>query len=131
MLSEIKKIKLHMEIQSAIRFAVYTGFHAKRWTRQQALQYSLDNEAEPEASVISEIGEYMADPCQALSYKIGQLKIIILRAKAMEIIEDKFNIKKFYNQILETACIPLFLLKDKINTWVSIKSKINTLNKIF
>ena len=131
MLSEIKKIKLHMEIQSAIRFAVYTGFHAKRWTRQQALQYSLDNEAEPEASVISEIGEYMADPCQALSYKIGQLKIIKLRAKAMKIIEDKFNIKKSYNQILETACIPLFLQKDKINTWVSIKSKINTLNKIF
>lgn len=110
---------LGMEMHRAIRLVVDTGIHAKNWSREDAIQYSLDNEAEPEASIISEIERYMANPGQALSYKIGQLKIRELRAKAKKELGNKFDIREFHNQILETGCIPLELLESKINKWIS------------
>ncbi|MCL4152872.1 UNVERIFIED_CONTAM: hypothetical protein GTU68_064713 [Idotea baltica] len=109
---------LGMEMHRAIRLVVDTGMHVKGWTREQAIQYSLDNEAESEASIISEIERYMANPGQALSYKIGQLKIRELRAKAEKELGTKFDIKQFHNQVLETGCVPLALLEDKINNWI-------------
>ena len=109
---------LGAEMHRAIRLVVDTGMHAKGWTREQAIQYSLDNEAESEASIISEIERYMANPGQALSYKIGQLKIIALRKKATEALGDKFDIREFHNQVLETGCVPLALLENKINEWI-------------
>ncbi len=110
---------LGMEMHRAIRLVVDTGMHAKGWSREKAIQYSLDNEAEGEASIISEIERYMANPGQALSYKIGQLKIRELRDKAKKELGTSFNIKEFHNQVLETGCIPLALLESKINTWVA------------
>ncbi|TYP97034.1 uncharacterized protein (DUF885 family) [Tenacibaculum adriaticum] len=112
---------LGMEMHRAIRLVVDTGLHAKGWTREQAIQYSLDNEAEGEASIISEIERYMANPGQALSYKIGQLKIRELRAKAKTELGDKFDIREFHNQVLETGCIPLALLENKIDKWIVSK----------
>nr|WP_222985037.1 DUF885 domain-containing protein [[Muricauda] meishanensis] len=109
---------LGAEMHRAIRLVVDSGLHAKAWTREQAIQYSLDNEAESEASIISEIERYMANPGQALSYKIGQLKIIELRKKAEEILGNKFDVRKFHNEVLETGCIPLALLEEKINAWI-------------
>lgn len=109
---------LGAEMHRAIRLVVDTGMHAKGWTREQAIQYSLDNEAESEASIISEIERYMAMPGQALSYKIGQLKIRELRAKAETTLGDNFDIGQFHNEVLETGCIPLALLEDKINNWI-------------
>ena len=103
----------------AIRLVVDTGIHAKGWSREKAIQYSLDNEAEPEASIISEIERYMANPGQALSYKIGQLKIRELRAKAKKELGNQFDIREFHHEILETGCIPLELLESKINKWIS------------
>jgi|TARA_B110000285_G_scaffold219061_1_gene269251 uncharacterized protein (DUF885 family) len=79
----------------------------------------LDHEAEGEASIISEIERYMANPGQALSYKIGQLKILELRAKAEKTLGKKFDIKQFHNEVLETGCIPLALLEAKIDKWIS------------
>ena len=111
---------LGMEMHRAIRLVVDTGMHAKGWSREKAIQYSLDNEAESEASIISEIERYMANPGQALSYKIGQLKIRELRAKAEKVLGNKFDIKEFHNQVLETGCIPLALLENKIDAWISI-----------
>lgn len=110
---------LGMEMHRAIRLVVDTGIHAKGWSREKAIQYSLDNEAEGEASIISEIERYMANPGQALSYKIGQLKIRELRAKAKKEIGNKFDIKEFHNQVLETGCIPLALLENKIDKWIA------------
>ncbi|XRE42078.1 hypothetical protein ACIVBQ_000282 [Tenacibaculum discolor] len=110
---------LGMEMHRAIRLVVDTGIHAKGWSREKAIQYSLDNEAEGEASIISEIERYMANPGQALSYKIGQLKIRELRAKAKNELGDKFDIKEFHNQVLETGCIPLALLENKIDKWIA------------
>lgn len=112
---------LGMEMHRAIRLVVDTGLHAMDWTREQAIKYSLENEAESEAYVTSEIERYMANPGQALSYKIGQLKIRELRAKAETQLGEKFEIREFHNQILETGCIPLALLEDKINNWIASK----------
>lgn len=112
---------LSSEIHRAIRLVVDTGIHAKGWTREQAIQYSLENEAEDPASIESEIERYMANPGQALSYKIGQLKIIELRKKSELALGDKFDIREFHDLILETGCVPLELLEKKINTWMANK----------
>ncbi|WP_282144141.1 DUF885 domain-containing protein [Cellulophaga baltica] len=109
---------LGAEMHRAIRLVVDTGLHSKGWTREEAIEYSLANEAESEAGITSEIERYMANPGQALSYKIGQLKIIELRAKAEKELGDKFDIKEFHNQVLETGCVPLALLENKINSWI-------------
>ena len=110
---------LGAEMHRAVRLVVDTGLHSKGWTREQAIQYSMDNEAESEAGITSEIERYMANPGQALSYKIGQLKIIELREKSKKELGDKFDIKQYHNQILETGCVPLELLENKINNWVA------------
>ncbi|MGB2526841.1 DUF885 domain-containing protein [Flagellimonas sp. SN16] len=110
---------LGAEMHRAVRLVVDTGLHSKGWTREEAIQYSLDNEAESEASITSEIERYMANPGQALSYKIGQLKIRELRKKAEDALGDQFNIGQFHNQVLETGCVPLALLEDKIDRWIA------------
>jgi uncharacterized protein (DUF885 family) len=112
---------LGMEMHRAIRLVVDTGIHSKGWSREKAIQYSLDNEAESEDSITREIERYMANPGQALSYKIGQLKIRELRARAEKVLGSKFDIKEFHNQVLETGCIPLQLLENKIDKWISNK----------
>ncbi|MDG1912150.1 MAG: DUF885 domain-containing protein [Flavobacteriaceae bacterium] len=109
---------LGAEMHRAIRLVVDTGLHAKGWTREQAIQYSLDNEAESEASITSEIERYMANPGQALSYKIGQLKIRELRQRAETELGSAFDIKVFHRKVLESGCVPLHLLEEKINRWI-------------
>ena len=109
---------LAAEMHRAIRLVVDTGLHSKGWTREQSIQYSLDNESESKASITSEIERYMANPGQALSYKIGQLKIRELRNKAEKGLGDKFDIREFHNQILEPGCVPLAILENKINNWI-------------
>jgi uncharacterized protein (DUF885 family) len=109
------------EMHRAIRLVVDTGMHTKGWTREQAIQYSLENEAESEASIVAEIERYMAIPGQALSYKIGQLKIIELRKKAEAKMGSKFDIKKFHEKVLESGVLPLALLEKKINDWIDGK----------
>lgn len=109
---------LSAEMHRAIRLVVDTGMHAKGWTREQAIQYSLDHEAESEASITSEIERYMVGPGQALSYKIGQLKIIELRERAKDAFGEEFDIKEFHNQILNSGSLPLEVLEMKINNWI-------------
>ncbi len=109
---------LSMEMHRAIRLVVDTGLHAKGWTREQAIQYSLDHEAESEAGIIAEIERYIATPGQALSYKIGQLKIRALRTKAEKALGDNFTIKEFHNQVLNSGSLALVLLEEKIDRWI-------------
>ncbi|WP_426064535.1 DUF885 domain-containing protein [Flavobacterium sp. DSP2-3-1] len=109
------------EMHRAVRLVVDTGLHSKGWTREQAIKYSLANEAESEASIIPEIERYMAIPGQALSYKIGQLKIMELRKKAESKMGTKFDIKKFHEKVLESGVMPLALLEKKINSWIENK----------
>ncbi|WP_084374419.1 DUF885 domain-containing protein [Reichenbachiella faecimaris] len=109
---------LSMEIHRAIRLVVDAGMHAKGWSREEAIQYSLENEAASETSIISEIERYMVAPGQALSYKIGQLKIRELRIRAEEAMGDQFDIKAFHNQVLGSGSLPLVVLEDKIDRWI-------------
>ena len=109
------------EMHRAIRLVVDTGLHSKGWTREQAIKYSLANEAESEASIIPEIERYMAIPGQALSYKIGQLKIMELRKKAEAKMGKNFDIKKFHEKVLESGVMPLALLEKKIDKWIEGK----------
>lgn len=116
---------LSAEMHRAIRLVVDAGMHAKGWTREQAIQYSLDHEAESETSVIAEIERYMAIPGQALSYKVGQLKILELRSKAEEALGDQFDIKEFHNKVLESGCLPLEILETKIEQWIESKQAVS------
>jgi uncharacterized protein (DUF885 family) len=109
---------LSMEIHRAIRLVVDAGMHTKGWTREQAIQYSLENEAEPYESIIAEIERYMAFPGQALAYKIGQLKILQLKEKAKNSLGEKFDIKEFHNLILDPGCIPLAILEQKVDAYI-------------
>ena len=109
---------LSAEMHRAIRLVVDAGIHSKGWTREQAINYSLEHEAETESGIIAEIERYMSIPGQALSYKVGQLKILELRARAEEALKDKFDIKVFHNKVLESGSVPLAILEDKINKWI-------------
>jgi len=109
---------LGAEMHRAVRLVVDTGLHSKGWSREKAIAYCLENEAESEVGITAEIERYMANPGQALSYKIGQLKIRELRGKAEELLGEKFDIREFHNQVLETGCVPLALLEGKIIGWI-------------
>jgi uncharacterized protein (DUF885 family) len=108
---------LSAEMHRAIRLVVDTGIHSQGWTREQAISYSMDHEAETEESIIAEVERYMTAAGQALSYKIGQLKIRELRSKA-EKSGIKFDIREFHNKVLESGCVPLNILEEKINGWI-------------
>ncbi|PCJ94439.1 MAG: DUF885 domain-containing protein [Flavobacteriaceae bacterium] len=110
---------LSAEMHRAIRLVVDSGMHAMGWSRERAIQYSLDNEAASEAGIISEIERYMIAPGQALSYKMGQLKIRELREKAKNALGDAFSIKEFHNQVLNSGSLPLVLLEVKIDNWIA------------
>ena len=110
---------LAAEMHRAIRLVVDTGLHAKGWTREQAIQYSLENESESEVKITSEIERYMANPGQALSYKIGQLKIRELRQEAENRLGEQFDIREFHRIVLESGSMPLALLEEKVNRWMN------------
>jgi len=112
---------LSNEIHRAIRLVVDVGIHAKGWTREQAIEYSLNHEAESESSIVSEIERYMAAPGQALAYKIGQLKILELRAKAEKSLGSKFDLKEFHDIVLQSGSVPLRILEINVNNWLASK----------
>jgi uncharacterized protein (DUF885 family) len=107
------------EMHRAIRLVVDVGLHTKGWTREQAIQYMMENEPIAEQGAVAEIERYMAIPGQALSYKIGQLKIKGLREKATRELGDKFNIGLFHDEVLKYGVLPLDVLEQKINEWIA------------
>ena len=111
--------KLSDEMLRAMRLVVDTGMHAKHWTREQAIQYMKDNSPLAESDIIAEVERYMALPGQALSYKVGQLKILALRHKAEQALGDKFDLKVFHDQILTTGSLPLAVMEAKIEHWIA------------
>lgn len=106
------------EIHRAIRLVVDVGIHTKGWSREKAIEYMLDNEAISERDAIAEIERYMAIPGQALSYKIGQLKIIELRKEAEKKLGDAFQPGLFHDEILKNGPVPLNILEDQITEWI-------------
>jgi uncharacterized protein (DUF885 family) len=111
--------RLSDEMHRAIRLVVDVGLHAKGWTREQAIQYSLDNELTSEEAAVAEIERYMALPGQALSYKIGELKIQELRQKAKKALGSRFSISAFHDEVLREGAMPLAVLERKIDNWIT------------
>jgi uncharacterized protein (DUF885 family) len=107
------------ELWRAIRLVVDTGIHSKGWTREQALQYALANSSQSAVGATIEVERFMAIPGQALSYKIGQLKITELRRRAEQALGSRFNIKAFHRAVLEDGAVPLDVLEGKIDRWIA------------
>ncbi len=101
----------------AVRLVIDTGLHTGTMNRDQAISYFLSNVAYDEASATAEIERYMAIPGQALSYKIGSIKIRELRDKYQKQLGNKFNLAKFHDEILSQGCLPLSVLERKMNLW--------------
>ena len=111
--------QLTYEMWRAVRLVVDTGMHYKGWTRQEAIEYFLDNAAKTKQDVINEIDRYINWPGQALAYKIGELKIKDLKQKSQELLGEDFDIKEFHHQILKDGGIPLYILEENINNWIN------------
>ena len=110
---------LNAELWRAIRLVVDTGLHAKGWSRQDVLDYMYANSAVAPARAISEAERFMAIPGQALAYKIGQLKIREIRDDAEARLGDKFDVVAFHREVLKDGPMPLSMLEDKVDRWVS------------
>jgi uncharacterized protein (DUF885 family) len=104
-----------------MRLVVDTGIHAKGWTRDQAIQYMLDNSGESRTDATAEVERYIAIPSQAVAYKIGALKIQELRKRAEDALGPKFDIRGFHDQVLNTGALPLSILEQKIDRWIAAK----------
>lgn len=105
------------EIHRAIRLVVDVAIHTKHMTREEAIQYMMENEPIAEDGAVAEIERYMAIPAQALSYKIGALKIRELRTKYEAQLDDKFNLAAFHDEFLKDGCMPLDVLEHKMDAW--------------
>jgi uncharacterized protein (DUF885 family) len=112
---------LDSQLFRAIRLVVDTGIHSKGWTRDQTIQYILDNSSRGRSNATAETERYIAIPGQALAYKIGQLKISELRARAEKALGPRFDIRDFHAQVLMTGALPLAVLEKKIDDWIASK----------
>jgi uncharacterized protein (DUF885 family) len=114
---------LQNELWRSIRLVVDTGFHSKGWTREQVIQYMLENSATSETDAVAEAERYMAIPGQALAYKTGQLKITELRARAEKALGRSFDVKAFHDEVLKDGSVPLDVLEAKIDRWIAGQKK--------
>ena len=106
------------DMNRAIRLVVDTGMHAKGWTREQAMAFAAENSGGPAENQASAIERYMANPGQALGYKIGQLKIRELRARGEQQLGAKFDLRAFHDEILSEGSLPLAVLEAHIRGWL-------------
>lgn len=111
--------KLQSELFRAARLAVDSGLHDKEWTREEAIDWMTKTTGETRSSVTREIERYSVWPGQATSYKLGQLKIFELRARAEEALGDAFDIKAFHDTILLDGAMPLPVLEAKVDAWIA------------
>lgn len=109
---------LNDEQLRALRLVVDTGIHAKGWTREKAIKFMLDNSALSVTETTQEVERYIANPGQALGYKIGQITIKRLRAKAEKALGDRFDVRAFHAQVLNTGALPMKVLEAKIDNWL-------------
>ncbi|WP_241505875.1 DUF885 domain-containing protein [Parahaliea mediterranea] len=110
--------RLAMELWRACRLVVDTGIHSKRWTREQAIDYLLENTPNSPGDSTKAIERYIAMPGQATAYLIGKLKIVELREKAREALGDDFDIRAFHDEVLKDGPVPLSILEQKIDALI-------------
>ena len=109
---------LQSEMFRANRLVVDTGLHYKKWTRERAMEYMKKTTGMSDTEVRVEIERYIVWPAQATSYKMGMLKILELRDRAINKMGDKFDLKKFHSLVLNQGIVPLFILEDLIDEWI-------------
>ncbi len=111
--------RLSLELWRAARLVTDTGLHHKRWSREQAIQYFQQNTLLSERDIVKEVERYITSPGQATSYKIGQLKILELRAKARETLGDRFDLRDFHTVVLGGGGVPLDVLEERVDAWIA------------
>lgn len=112
---------LNDEMLRAMRLVVDSGIHAKGWTRDQSIEYMLDNSGMSRTDATAEVERYIAIPGQALAYKVGQLTILKLKARAQTALGNRFDPKEFHAQVLMTGALPMAVLEKKIDDWIAEK----------
>lgn len=118
--------RLDLDMWRAMRLVVDTGVHSQNWTREQMVQFFHDHSTLDETTVQTEIDRYIAWPSQALAYKIGQLKILELRDRAKAALGDKFDLRAFHDQVLDSGALPLDVLSDRIDAWIAAQKPAGT-----
>ena len=114
--------RLTAELFRAVRLVVDTGIHHERWTREEAIDYMLANTGMAESDVVSEIERYIVLPGQATAYKVGMMKILELRQKAMDALGDKFDLRDFHDVVLKNGAVPLDILERVVDEYIASTS---------
>ncbi len=116
--------RLQAELFRGVRLVVDTGIHHSRWTREQAIDYMLENTGLAESDVVAEIERYIVMPGQACAYKMGMIEIMKLRTLAEETLGDDFDVREFHDVILKNGAMPLAILNRVVNDWLAEKQAV-------
>ena len=111
--------RLAMELWRACRLVADVGIHQKKWTREQAIQFYKDNTPASEGECAKMVERHIVMPSQATAYKVGQMKILALRAMAKEKLGNRFDIKAFHDIVLKNGALPLNVLEDMVSRWIT------------
>ncbi|HEY8567924.1 DUF885 domain-containing protein [Microbulbifer sp.] len=109
---------LTYDMWRAVRLVVDTGMHQLGWSRDEAIAYFMENSPKPEHDVVVEVDRYLVWPGQALAYKVGQLKIKEIRARAEKALGNNFDIRRFHDALLGAGALPLNVLEKRMNAWI-------------
>jgi uncharacterized protein (DUF885 family) len=114
--------RLADELLRAVRLVVDTGIHAKKWTRQQVVDYMRANTPESERDIFTESNRYIVGPGQATAYKVGMLKILELRELAKKELGPKFDLREYHDLVLKDGALPLGVLEENVRAWIAAKN---------
>lgn len=113
--------RLQAELLRAVRLVVDSGIHAKRWSREEAIDYMLANTGMAESDVVAEIERYIVDPGQATAYKVGMMELLRLREEARQALGDNFDIRDFHDVILKNGALPLTVVREQVMKYIEAK----------
>ena len=113
--------RLQDEIWRSVRLVTDTGIHAKRWTRQQAIDYFTENTPISEGDIVTEVERYFVNPGQALGYKMGMTQILSLRDKAERALGVQFDIRDFHDVVIGAGALPLPVLEQQVDRYIAEK----------
>lgn len=110
---------LTAEMLRACRLVIDTGLHTKDWGRERSIRYLMENAGLKEGFATAEVDRYITNPGQALGYKIGELRIKALRARAARALGERFDVRRFHNAVLDDGALPLTVLEARIDEWIA------------